>query len=219
MSNKYWGEYDSSIIFCEDKYVESEYIAEYWNTISGLSYILVGMYFTRTMVRNIGLSLVFMGVGTMVLHGTLRWYGQWMDEMGMLTLMFFYIKGIYYDLSYKVLYIILSTYVMYNENHTIFLLMFITLLIYQYNGVNQIIISSRGRGYKRSYFASMCLGGICWILDRLCITKKYNFHMYWHILTAAGALFGTLYYYEHNMMLQDRGRKIKDWYLKIKKCK
>ena len=79
MNNKYWGEYDSSIIFCEDKYVESEYIAEYWNTISGLLYVVVGIYFMNTLVKNIGISLVIMGLGTMGLHGTLRWYGQCMD--------------------------------------------------------------------------------------------------------------------------------------------
>ena len=58
MSNKYWGEYDSSIIFCDFKsYVESEYIAEYWNTISGLLYVVVGIYFMNTLVKNIGISL------------------------------------------------------------------------------------------------------------------------------------------------------------------
>ena len=44
---KYWGEYDSSVIFCEDKYTHSPYIAEFYNTISGLSYLLVGYVLSK----------------------------------------------------------------------------------------------------------------------------------------------------------------------------
>lgn len=217
MSNKYWGEYDSSIIFCEDKYVESEYIAEYWNTISGLLYVVVGIYFMNTLVKNIGISLVIMGIGTMGLHGTLRWYGQWMDEMGMLSLMFVYIKGVYYDVSNNILYLLLGTYITFNKNHNVFLLMFVSLLYYQYNAVKKIIKTEKTIRYKKYYFITMGLGGICWILDRICFTKVINFHMYWHIFSAFGCILGSLVYYSHNKELYKAGNKIKDWYKK--KCK
>jgi len=218
MSNKYWGEYDSSIIFCENKYVESEYIAEYWNTISGLLYVFVGIYFMNTLVKNIGISLVIMGLGTICLHGTLRWYGQWMDEMGMLSLMFVYIKGVYYDVSNNILYLLLGTYMTFNKNHNVFLLIFVSLLYYQYNAANNIIRTELSKNYKKYYFISMSLGGICWLLYRVCFTKVLNFHMYWHVLSSFGCIFGTLVYYEHSKSLHNGGKKIKDWYLKIK-CK
>ena len=37
-----WGPADASIHFCEDKYTHLFWIAEYYNTISSLSYIIVG---------------------------------------------------------------------------------------------------------------------------------------------------------------------------------
>ena len=60
----------------------------------------------------------------------------------------------------------------------------------------------------------MGLGGICWILDRICFTKVINFHMYWHIFSAFGCILGSLVYYSHNKELYKAGNKIKDWYKK-----
>tara|TARA_B100001094_G_C18099513_1_gene754919 strand:- start:56 stop:727 length:672 start_codon:yes stop_codon:yes gene_type:complete len=219
ITNKFWGEYDSSIIFCEDKYVESMYIAEFWNTISGLLYVCVGLYFMNTFVKNIGISLVVMGIGTIGLHGTLRWYGQWMDEMGMLALLFTMIKYAYYDMSNYILYLILVTYMVFNNNHNIFLLMFVVLLFYQYKSSDKIIRNQVGLDYRKYYFICMIFGSICWGLDRLCFTKIINFHMYWHIFSAIGSLFGTFVFYEYNKQLYKAGNKIKHWYRKKRKLK
>ena len=41
----YWGEKDTSIDFCEAKYDKSVWIAEYYNTMSAISYIIVGFLF------------------------------------------------------------------------------------------------------------------------------------------------------------------------------
>ena len=49
----FWGDKDTSISFCEDKYVNSKYIAEYYNTYSGLSYCLVGLYFYNNKIKDI----------------------------------------------------------------------------------------------------------------------------------------------------------------------
>ena len=55
---KYWGEYDSSVIFCEDKYIQSPYIAEFYNTISGLSYLLVGLYYLNTSIYKTSITQI-----------------------------------------------------------------------------------------------------------------------------------------------------------------
>ena len=48
----YWGEYDSSVIFCEDKYANSHFIAEYYNTLSGLFYFFIALYFFTTKMKS-----------------------------------------------------------------------------------------------------------------------------------------------------------------------
>ena len=39
----YWGKPDSTISFCEDKYNVLPYVAEYYNTMSAISYLIVGL--------------------------------------------------------------------------------------------------------------------------------------------------------------------------------
>ena len=64
----FWGEPDSSVHFCEDKYATNDYVAEYYNTLSAFSYILVGMFYYKTKLKKIGVSIIFLGIGTGVLH-------------------------------------------------------------------------------------------------------------------------------------------------------
>ena len=82
----YWGNPDASVRFCEDKYNVLPYVAEYYNTMSAISYLIVGLILKNfTKLKKISNSILFLGVGTMLLHGTLRKYGQWVDECGMLS--------------------------------------------------------------------------------------------------------------------------------------
>ncbi len=219
MVDKYWGEYDSSIIFCEEKYIKSKYIAEYFNTISGLIYVLSGMYFmtTKVHVYGYGYGLFCMGLGTICLHGTLRWYGQWADEISMIFLLFCYIKGVYFDLSYKWLGGIIGLYMIFNENHKIFTLIFLILVIYQYKSVILIVKNRESRDNMNIYIFCMILGGICWLLDRICFTGTINFHVFWHLFTAIASYYGTFIYLNHMEELDKSCLKILKWYRYIKK--
>ena len=67
----FWGKPDASVDFCEDKYIKNDYIAEYYNTLSAFAYILVGTFYYKTKLKKIGLSIIFLGIGTTVLHSTL----------------------------------------------------------------------------------------------------------------------------------------------------
>ena len=49
----YWGYPDATVQFCEDKYNVLPYVAEYYNTMSALSYVIVGLFF-----YNQGISVV-----------------------------------------------------------------------------------------------------------------------------------------------------------------
>ena len=99
-SYTFWGKKDTSINFCEKPYEESKYIAEFYNTISGLSYVLVGLYYFNTSIYRTAITQILLGAGTMMLHGTLRWYGQIADELSMVTMMFMYIKEVQ-NISYN----------------------------------------------------------------------------------------------------------------------
>jgi len=198
MTTYYWGEFDSSAIFCEDKYVESEYIAEYWNTISGIPYILLGIYFMTTNSFDLGACIYLLGIGTVMLHTTLRWYGQWLDEISMLVLMFSYIKAIYSQWSYNILVIILVLYIWLNEYHMYLVTVFISLTLIQYRAV-QDIVSFQTRKLNKWYLRTMLLAFVCWVLDRLCFQKYINFHVWWHILSCAGTYIGTMIYVKHRI--------------------
>lgn len=189
----YWGEADASISFCEDKYVVSEYIAEWYNTWSAISYIIVGMYFSFTKLNEVGYALIMTGIGTAMLHGTCRYYGQWIDEMSMLFLSFATIREVgNYILSYVWLLLLWGIYLLY---HQVFAVFFVGFMLFQ------IYIFKRGReiGLKKNknIISNLCIGsavsgGIVWALDQFACeyVKDYQLHAWWHVLTAIAAFFG-----------------------------
>jgi len=80
----FWGKCDTSIHFCEKKYEHCLWIAEYYNTISSFFYILAALPFIKTKIYPVAWSCVGVGLGSIMLHGTGRFYGQWVDEISML---------------------------------------------------------------------------------------------------------------------------------------
>jgi len=52
----YWGQPDISVKFCEPKYQDSIWIAEYENTVSAIAYVIVGalFYFSLVVSKKLG---------------------------------------------------------------------------------------------------------------------------------------------------------------------
>ena len=89
----------SSISWCESKYQVVPYIAEFWNTLTGICLIASGLWFYKNnqswmliyskyyinFSRIIAL-LVFVGIGTMLFHSTLYYPFQLLDELPMILL-------------------------------------------------------------------------------------------------------------------------------------
>ena len=78
-------EYESSSIdWCEDNYVYSNYIAEFYNSISNIPYILfyfLGLYSFKKMKckrkdRLLYGGLLFTGISSFYFHATLSLYGH-----------------------------------------------------------------------------------------------------------------------------------------------
>jgi hypothetical protein len=94
--------FKSSIQWCEEKYVMSNYIAEFWNSISGIALILSSFlyyYNNKTWIKNnneicfkrIRNLLCLIGCGTILFHGSLLYVFQLLDEIPMLLLVCEYI--------------------------------------------------------------------------------------------------------------------------------
>lgn len=86
-----WGEPTATIDWCERNYEVTQYIAEFWNSISNLFFIIPPLavcikLWHRNVERVYLLSLVYMaftGIGSFAFHATLRYEMQLWDELGM----------------------------------------------------------------------------------------------------------------------------------------
>ena len=194
----FWGKPDVSVSFCEDKYVVSDYIAEYYNTMSALSYVIVGILFYRTRLKNLSIIMILLGLGTALLHGTLRFYGQWLDETCMLILSFFIIKEIRMERFNKrtnnlYLLALILPYFVFERFFCYFFLVFCSLQIYIYLIARKKIKKYTLEYYLiNSYSIILIISGICWLLDQLFCeyVKEYQLHAVWHAGTALSMLLG-----------------------------
>lgn len=87
----YWP-HDSNINFCEPDYEMTHYVAEFWNTLSSLAMVLVGVSgICLTRWQKLGveqllcyLAVGIVGCGSFAFHATLMRTGQVADEIPML---------------------------------------------------------------------------------------------------------------------------------------
>ncbi len=89
----FWGEPTSSVDWCEQNYVVTPYVAEFFNTASSLAMVLAGAVGIALHHGLIGWRFVFafallmlVGAGSVAFHGALRFELQMMDELPMLYL-------------------------------------------------------------------------------------------------------------------------------------
>lgn len=187
-------EKDALVQFCEHKYVYSNYIAEYFNTISSLSYIFVGLYWLKSefvYLKNLCYAVILTGIGSMLLHGTNNYYMELIDELAMilmgLNILDIFSKncayGIFkinvltkYTLLLSVIYYLLS------ESYIFFVNM-VTLNII----IVILNIVSIKNIHLRLIFKTLMLiviGKIAWEIEQNYCDKFYPFfilHSLWHI--------------------------------------
>jgi len=88
----WWGTPTSSIDWCEDNYQVTDYVAEFWNTVSNLSMIVpacYGLWSVRkealeTRFHIIHCLFLLVGVGSTLFHMTLKHSMQVLDEVPMI---------------------------------------------------------------------------------------------------------------------------------------
>lgn len=95
----YWGNPTAPIDWCEDNYRLSSYVAELWNTLSNLSYLVVAVIAVATVLRlrlpwtqlGVGVCILITGLFSAMFHATLWFEFQRLDEVfenGILVFMF-----------------------------------------------------------------------------------------------------------------------------------
>tara|TARA_B100000470_G_scaffold220919_1_gene210192 strand:- start:910 stop:1515 length:606 start_codon:yes stop_codon:yes gene_type:complete len=196
----YWGTPDISVQFCEDKYVVSEYIAEYYNTLTAAAYIIIGCLFFNTRFKNISVLVMLMGLGTAILHGTLRYYGQWLDEVAMLLLSFFLIKYLRErekkETKSYFCGLIVTLYFIFNKRFHLFVLLFFAMQCYIYKLANKRKAKlNRTKKYiVNIYTTLLLLSMFWWMLDQYFCNyiKSYQLHAFWHVGTALSLGLGLL---------------------------
>ena len=184
-----WGISDTSVSFCENKYEESKYIAEFYNTISSLSYMIVAYPFLRTEIKRIAWSCMGVGMGSILLHGTGRYYGQWVDEISML--LYGHTTLRYLDKTHPNIFpLILFAYLTHWRHFYVFLVIFVSFQI-------KILKINWERKRKKNtilYVLFFMIGFICWGLDQMKCTslEKYKLHAFWHISTSLSMLINMI---------------------------
>ena len=87
----FWGEVTATVDWCEPNYEWSQYVAEPMNTVSNLSFVVMGligasheyMQRSRKIFMYMYLTVASIGFGSMAFHGTLTLLGQEFDELPM----------------------------------------------------------------------------------------------------------------------------------------
>eukprot|EP01137_Pigoraptor_chileana_P008171 Opistho-2@54641 len=97
----FWGNVTATIDWCEENYVASPYIAEFWNTVSNMLMVFLALFGFKKFVdygveRRFAMSylaLMTVGVGSTLFHGTLLYEMQLLDELPMIygTCVFLYV--------------------------------------------------------------------------------------------------------------------------------
>lgn len=217
----YWYPVTSTIDWCEDNYTHHYYIAEFWNTISNLAYILFGIYGLRSVrsVRSVGgrssvlsvetrfkvafASLILVGFGSALFHGTLKWFGQMCDEISMFiassVVLYIVLEHDHLVPKHKYLPYLLIIFVcgfscIYIQFQYALLFQSVWILITIYTFVKFYALVKRIDINERKYcyliIAVFFISAFCWLVEQLLcnhlsIIKYLQLHAFvWHLGTA-----------------------------------
>lgn len=184
-------ELKSSIIWCEPKYTTNYYIAEFYNSISGLFFCFFSIYFYYTKSKSFypNKLLFIIGIGTFLFHSTLLYIFQLVDELSMFFLSLEYIILFYPKIKkeltcykYFFTFLIVFSYMIHPILQPIFFFAGFSL------NVLFIIIPFRILQINDMPSHLFILAFSCWLIENtLCsFIGHWYLHTIWHILTSYG---------------------------------
>uniref|UniRef100_A0A5B6YKF0 Putative alkaline ceramidase 3-like n=1 Tax=Davidia involucrata TaxID=16924 RepID=A0A5B6YKF0_DAVIN len=217
--SSFWGPVTSTTEWCEQNYVYSSYIAEFFNTISNIPGILLALiglvnalgqrFEKRFSVLNI--SNMILAIGSMLFHATLQRLQQQGDETPMVWEMLLYIYILYspdwhyrstmptFLFLYGAVFAIAHSQVRFGIGFKLHYMLLCLLCIprmYKY------YIHTEDRSAKwlaKLYLVTLLLGSLCWLCDRLfCkdISSWYfnpQGHALWHLFMGFNSYFANTF--------------------------
>ncbi|KAE8221302.1 hypothetical protein CF319_g5314 [Tilletia indica] len=99
----YWGEVTSTLIWCEEKYRWSKYLAEPCNALSNVLFITLAVFGARWTYKarlpfaftGCYLGIALIGIGSFAFHSTMKYSMQVLDELPMIITSIIYSLGIF----------------------------------------------------------------------------------------------------------------------------
>jgi len=217
----YWGASDTLAQFCEPKYDYFDGIAEFWNTLSSLAYVVSGAYaLTKTLDLDLQprfsltyATVLVTGVGSVIFHMTMRYWAELADELPMLLLACMALVASQGTHSLNsgsnrlpflmiVFAVMALSAVLYLGFHIfgIFLHVFTAYLVFSIGiGVTAGAKHPFTRSLMFRGILTICFGRLFWELEQnLCvrgpkIESIYWFHVLWHVFSALTAYYWTAF--------------------------
>lgn len=177
----------SNVEWCEDKYVITPYIAEFWNTLTGIPYMymaIVGVLTARTRFeRALWTEVFFIGFGTSMFHGTLTLGGQLVDEIAIILFLMTSSMRLnhVHQLYQSVIYIASVALMLIYPQINCYMLFVVGLAVAAPLG-NRMIKERYDRLQIFMTGALTIAGIICWSIDKFECGGWGYLHALWHII-------------------------------------
>jgi len=202
----------STVDFCEPNFKHSKYVAEPFNTLSSIPLILLGAHQIYQAVSlklgrrfiAMGISILFVGLGSFLFHLTLLFMGQLADEFAMVCAGICYFISFHFQddqsiqyrifiLSFGILYCLffLITYLLFKEWYLFFIASFVflvaTTFISAWRSV-RIVPDALGGDLLCNLFycilIASTMAALFWLPDSVwCeFTQPYQLHALWHMV-------------------------------------
>ncbi|KAG9143119.1 hypothetical protein Leryth_006353 [Lithospermum erythrorhizon] len=217
--SSFWGPVTSTNEWCEQNYVYSSYIAEFFNTFSNVPGIILAFIGLVNALRQrfekrfsvLHVSNMVLAIGSMIYHATLRRMEQQGDETPMVWEMLLYIYILYSpDWQYRsTMPTFLFIYgVVFAIIHSQLLLGFIFKIHYALlcllciPRMYKYYLYTEDRSAKRLgrlYLITILVGSLCWLGDRLFCKdfSRWYFnpqgHSLWHIFMSFNSYFANAF--------------------------
>ncbi|CAH0475029.1 unnamed protein product [Peronospora belbahrii] len=190
----FWGPPTSTIDWCESNYTYNYYIAEFWNTVSNLLFVLLGLY---GLYRSIKMGfeprfhLQFIGVmvtgfGSAMFHGTLQHVYQQCDETPMVWSILAWIYTVYNNEIEQI--------PIKNANN--YVIVFLTTIGVMFTAVHAIYRFTTVFQLFFGILASLACARLCMyyteVTDPPCKSSSEG-HAWWHIFMGISSYYGPIF--------------------------